>query len=105
MPHTLHIPLTPEGSYVYVWFGRGLSFPIHIRYGHILCLSGGVMHCGGLPTLPNGLSHTHMLASLALKRLHDVVVIQKDNSLEWGSLVKGDLHMFPSWCIFYNYCL
>jgi hypothetical protein len=58
MPYTLHMPLTPEGSYVYIWFRRGLSCPIHIRYGHILCLSGDVVHCGGLPTLPNGLSHT-----------------------------------------------
>jgi hypothetical protein len=66
MPYTLHMPLTPEGSYVYIWFGRGLSCPIHIRYGHILCLSGDVVHCGGLPNLPNGLSHT----GNRYKRLH-----------------------------------
>jgi len=59
MPDTWHMPLTPaEGSYVYTWFRRGLSCPIHIQYGHILCLSGDAMRCGGLPTLPNGLSYT-----------------------------------------------
>jgi len=46
MPYTLHMPLTPKGSYVYIWFGQGLSCPIHNRYGHILCLRGDVMHCG-----------------------------------------------------------
>jgi hypothetical protein len=40
MPFTMHMPLTPAGSYLYVWFGQGSSCPIYIRYGHILCLWG-----------------------------------------------------------------
>jgi hypothetical protein len=51
---SMHMPLTPEGSYIFVWFGRGQSCPIFVRYDHILCLRGDVVHCGGLPPLGNG---------------------------------------------------
>lgn len=57
MPYTLYMPLTPDGSYPYIWFGQDLSCPIHIRYGHILCLRGDVVHWRALPTLPNGVDH------------------------------------------------
>jgi hypothetical protein len=49
MPYTGHMPLTPDGSYIYVWCGPGPSMLIHIKYGQILFLRGDVVHCGGLP--------------------------------------------------------
>ncbi len=66
MPFTMHMPLTPAGSYLYIWFGPGLSCPIYIRYGHVLCLRGDVVHCGGLPPVEDGITHDGM----KYERLH-----------------------------------
>jgi len=49
MPYTGHMPLSSEGSYIYVWPGPGQSVCIHIRYGSILFMRGDIVHCGGTP--------------------------------------------------------
>ena len=50
MPYTGHMPLSSEGSFIYVWPGTGESLCLHIRYGTILFLRGDIVHCGGTPT-------------------------------------------------------
>lgn len=49
MPYTGHMPLSSEGSYIYVWSGPGHTVCIHMRYGAILFIRGGFVHGGGAP--------------------------------------------------------
>ena len=51
MLYTAHMPLSSDGSYIYIyiWSGPGESVPIHIHYGTILFLHGDIVHCGGAP--------------------------------------------------------
>ena len=45
MPFTFHIPLTSEGSHLYV---LGITEPIYLKFGDILVVRGDVMHKGGI---------------------------------------------------------
>jgi hypothetical protein len=49
IPFTGHLPLTSDGSYIYLWSGPGVGIPYHIPYGKMLIIRGDVVHCGGLP--------------------------------------------------------
>jgi hypothetical protein len=47
MPFTAHLPMTAEGSWIYLWTGSGRVIPFHIQCGLILLLHGVVVHSGG----------------------------------------------------------
>jgi hypothetical protein len=49
VPYTAHLPLSPEGSWIFVWNGPGPSVPFLIKYGFMLILRGDVVHSGGNP--------------------------------------------------------
>jgi len=49
MPYTAHLPLSREGSWIFLWNGPGPSVPFHIKYGFMLILRGDVVHSGGNP--------------------------------------------------------
>jgi hypothetical protein len=46
MPFMIHLPLTAEGSWLYLWIGPGRAIHFHINYGYILLLHGDVVHSG-----------------------------------------------------------
>jgi len=49
IPFTGHLPVSRDGSYIYLWSGPGVAIPFHIQYGKMLVIRGDVVHCGGLP--------------------------------------------------------
>jgi len=49
IPFTGHLPLSTNGSYIYLWSGPGVGIPYHIPYGKMLVICGDVVHSGGLP--------------------------------------------------------
>jgi hypothetical protein len=46
---TAHMPLTPDGSWLHVWTGPGLSTAMKMEFGQCLFLRGDVVHAGGRP--------------------------------------------------------
>jgi len=50
IPFTGHLPLSIDGSFVYLWTGPGVRVPYHIKYGKTLIIRGDVVHCGGTPS-------------------------------------------------------
>jgi hypothetical protein len=53
MPYTGHLPITPDGSYIYLWSGPGRASPYHIKFGTMLFIRGDVVHSGGCPSSPS----------------------------------------------------
>jgi hypothetical protein len=53
MPYTGHLPITPDGSFIYLWSGPGRASPYHIKFGTMLFIRGDVVHSGGCPTSPS----------------------------------------------------
>lgn len=50
IPFTGHMPVSPDGAYIYLWSGPGVAVPYHIEYGKMLIIRGDVVHSGGLPS-------------------------------------------------------
>ncbi len=50
IPFTGHMPVSPDGGYMYLWTGPGVALPYHIEYGKKLIIRGDFVHCGGLPS-------------------------------------------------------
>jgi len=46
---TAHLPITPEGIWITMWFGPGVSYTLHIPFGTVLLLRSDVIHGGGVP--------------------------------------------------------
>jgi hypothetical protein len=54
IPFTGHMPVSSDGSYIYLWPGPGVGVLFHIPYGKMLVIRGDVVHCGGFaPSTPN----------------------------------------------------
>jgi len=49
IPFTGHLPVSPDGSYIYLWSGPGVGVPFYIEYGKMLIIRGDVVHSGGVP--------------------------------------------------------
>jgi hypothetical protein len=50
IPFTGHMPVNPDGAYIYLWNGPGSATLYHITYGTMLIIRGDVVHCGGMPS-------------------------------------------------------
>jgi hypothetical protein len=61
IPFTGHLPVSSEGSYIYLWSGPGVGVPYHILYGKMLLIRGDVVHCGGLPSYASADKHYHRI--------------------------------------------
>jgi hypothetical protein len=48
---TAHLPITPEGSWITLWWGPGVGYTVHIPYGKILLLRSDIIHGGGIPNV------------------------------------------------------
>jgi hypothetical protein len=46
---TAHLPITNEGSWIWLWSGPGIGEPLHIKMGQVLFLRSDVVHAGGRP--------------------------------------------------------
>jgi hypothetical protein len=46
---TAHLPITPDGSWITMWFGPGVGYTLHIPFGTALLLRSDVIHGGGVP--------------------------------------------------------
>jgi len=67
---TAHLPITPEGSWITMWFGPGVGYTLHIPFGTVLLLRSDVIHGGGVP-------HVDVqTASKQFRRLHFYLATQ-----------------------------
>jgi hypothetical protein len=70
IPFTGHLPLSSDGSFIFLWSDPGVGIPYHIPYGKMLIIHGDVVHCGGLPpqASSNNLSSCSLLLSNCINR-------------------------------------
>jgi len=67
---TAHLPITPEGSWITMWFGPGVGYTLHIPFGPVLLLHSDVIHGGGVPHIDV------QTASKQFRRLHFYLATQ-----------------------------
>jgi hypothetical protein len=89
IPWTAHIPLTADGSYLFVWSGPGDAIPIHIKYGEVLLIRGDTVHAGGLPT-PAHYGKEYTRLHLYLPKNPGQIPTNKTEKNDWDGFLLAD---------------
>jgi hypothetical protein len=96
MPFTAHLPLTAEGSWIYLWTGPGRVIHFHIYYGFVLLLRGDVVHSSENPhhvdhtgkSYPLGFIYTCLVAQAIILETFFLILILMENYLKRITILK-----------------
>ena len=91
---TAHMPLTTDGSWLYVWNGPGLSTVMKIEFRQCLFLRGDVVHARERPMVDSIHSlyprlHFYILTTLQEAPINKIFLVELNGRTSWKKLTNS----------------